>query len=552
MRTGLPLTRDDARDCPAYLAVKARPWLITAARLATYEPLMTFALKPLMAALDQVEHNRHPLEEVLAELRHSRGAFGRGRPAHDGLVEWTAEALIRYLDRREADQHDRVAAGEPRTEAVPEEWVVRNRLPDHASPDARGARLYERTAWGRRYASADGSVRELRLLSFGSAKKERPEAETAAAAFVAAFGEPCRSVYDVELMRTKAFEVVTPYDRMVVPQRVRIIDVGCGDGSAELLAERSRDEAQSSYDQHTRPVLGRVLDAAERRPGNSCVECPGAGRCPALPSQAGLVGLPAPRRNRKRRSLSASDLRAYTDCPAKYHLTRELNLRTARPENQAIRRGRAVDAVLNERHAVRRSRGCRGLPAPATSAWPGLDEETVHVCEAMLAQHAAVCPLDRLGATEEVRVQATVTAYDPTLDVVLIAKPDLLHTRRGGWIWRETKTTGSRIFEGKPVLEIHPQLALAVLLMQTGELAEGDRRRSRIELELLHEEDSDRLEIDPWQPDVLQEARRIVGEAAGPWLEDTAYTAAPGTACENCEALDWCRVGQAHQVEQAD
>jgi hypothetical protein len=281
------------------------------------------------------------------------------------------------------------------------------------------------------------------------------------------------------------------------------------------------------------------------------VECPGAGHCPALPTEAGLVGLPPPERRRKRRSLSASDLRAYVDCPAKYHLTRELNLRTARTENMAIRRGRAVDAVLNERHSLRRPRGCRGLPAPAASAWAGLDEETARIAQEMLARHAAVCPLDRLGAAEEVRVQAEVTAYDTALDLVLIAKPDLLHTRRGGWVWRETKTTGSRIFEGMPVLETYPQLALAVLLMRTGELAEGDRRRSRIELELLHEDDSDRLEIDPWRPDVLREARQIIAKAAEPWLRDATYTAAPDNACEDCEALDWCRAGRAHLDEQA-
>ncbi len=374
----------------------------------------------------------------------------------------------------------------------------------------------------------------------------------AAAASVTAFGRACRPGYDRERDRPEPYTVVDPHRSAPGPSRIRVIDFGCGDGTARTTVDCTPAEAARDFGRYTEPVLTRMLDGSERRPGRSCVECSGAGRCSALPSsaghgeQAGLIGLPLPVRVRTRRSLSASDLRAYADCPAKYHLTRELKLRSVRPENPAVRRGRAVDAVLNEQHETRRPRGCRGLAAPDESAWSGLPPEIALAAAAMVERHAALCPLDRLAPEEEVRVQAQVTAYDPVLDLVLVAKPDLLHTRRGGWVWRETKTVGRRPYEGGSVLVHHPQLALAVLLMRTGELADGDRRRSRIELELLGSESARRLEIDPWQPSVLASARDIVRRTAGPWLEETVYRAVPGRPCRDCEALDWCREGREH------
>ncbi|MFJ8229208.1 PD-(D/E)XK nuclease family protein [Streptomyces sp. NPDC094448] len=553
VRAGLPLSREDPADCPAHLAVKARPWLTAARRLPAYDPFLTFTLKPLMTALDLIEFHGSSPAEAIGELRRTRGRFGRGRPAHDGLVEWTVEAVDRFLSRRRIRLDDR-GPGEPPTEPVAYEWVVRDVPPAHARPDARGARVYERTAWGRRYASADGTRRELWLLSFGSAKKGRSDAEVAAAASVTAFGRASRPGYDRERHRPGPYTVVDQHRSDPGPQRIRVIDFGCGDGTARTIADCTPAEAARDFARYTEPVLTRMLDGSERRPGRSCVECSGAGRCGALPPSTGhgeppgLIGLPAPVRPRTRRSLSASDLRAYADCPAKYHLTRELKLRSARPENPAIGRGRAVDAVLNARHGIRRPRGCRGLVAPDDSAWSGLPPETALAAAAMLARHAALCPLDRLAPEEEVRVQAQVTAYDPVLDLVLIAQPDLLHTRRGGWVWRETKTVGGRPYEGSSVLERHPQLALAVLLMRTGELADGDRRRSRIELELLGSAFARRLEIDPWQPSVHASARDIVRRAAGPWLEETEYRAVPGRACRDCEALDWCRAGREHSA----
>jgi hypothetical protein len=163
----------------------------------------------------------------------------------------------------------------------------------------------------------------------------------------------------------------------------------------------------------------------------------------------------------------------------------------------------------------------------------------------MLAEHQRACPLDGLPAEETVLVQHRLSAYDPELDVVLIADPDLLYTRSGGWIWHETKTAARRPWEKQELMETYPQLAFAVLLMAAG-VPGGDPRRSLIELEVLYEDGSRCEEIDPGDPDTQADARRIIAGLAGPWAIDETYEPRPDGHCSGCEVLTHCEAGRAH------
>ncbi|MFF3444117.1 PD-(D/E)XK nuclease family protein [Streptosporangium sp. NPDC002721] len=547
VRTGLPVTREDPRDCPTAVAAGARIWLrATPEPPRRRDPLQSFTLKPFMDALDLIEHRGVPTAQAMAELHRTQGTFsGKGRPpAHPGLIEWTAAAVPRYLAAREAEN----ASGTARTYPVPEEWVVRR---DLRSPDRRGAAHYEQTAWGRRYVSADGGVRELRLLSFGTAKKERSNAERAAAAHTAAFGFPSASGYG-ELYRPVRG---LPAARTARPRRVRVVDVGCGDGSSTVLADWDLEETLRRYAEHTVPALGRAVDATGHVPGSGCVGCKALNGCTTLHQAPGMLGLAADL-SRPRRSVSASDLRTHLECPARFHLTRQLKLRSPRPENAAILRGRAVDAWLNERHATRPLTGCGHSPGPENPGdWSAgghvLTGEEAEAGARMIAEHAALCPLDGLDPGERVRVQPQLTCYDPELDVVVIATPDLLHTREGGWIWRETKTAGRHLWEERALMRTYPQLALAVLMMASGVLG-GDMRRSRVELEMLYPDDGGLEVLDPGLPSVVDEARAVIAEMAGPWQRDTSYSPVPGRHCGGCEALDWCRPGREHLAPSPD
>jgi hypothetical protein len=390
---------------------------------------------------------------------------------------------------------------------------------------------YERTAWGRRYASADGSEREAWLLSVNSVKRDRPLAEIAEAASVTATGDPSNAAFR-DIHRPVAVDSVRP-------ERVRVVGVGCGDGSRTVLADWNAAEITSRYDTHARPVLGRVVMDDRLNPGSGCERCEALAGCPAPPRTPGLLGVPGPRRPRKRRSVSASDLRMHAHCPAYFHLTRVLHLKSPRPESEPVRRGRAVDRWLNEQHT---QGSCRTAMPP--ESLPGLTADEQPPALAMVAQHLRDCPLTGLPAAERVEVQKRLTAYDPQLDVVIIADPDLLYTRSGGWIWRETKTASRPLWEGRELLATYPQLALAVLLMAAG-VPGGDPRRSLIELELLYEDRARCLEIDPGESDTVADARRVIAGLAGPWAVDETYRPRTGKHCAGCEMLPHCAAGQA-------
>lgn len=527
IRVGLPLLRQDPRDCPHELALRARP-LLRQTRDKRWPTVKDFSLDPLMKVLDSVEHQKKELQKALAQDWPFRGCH----PMHRLWVRDSAPTVLAARARMEAVRR---ADGHPATLPVQSEWVATYAGP---RPDARGAQFYERCAWGRRYASADGSVREIWLLSPNSPRLDRTPAEIAAAASVAATG--------VRARKSSETGRYAPVGQNVAPRRVRIIGVGCGTGETVVLADWDVQEASRRYEELAKPALAHVVGRADTVPGSSCVRCKALESCRRLPVVPGLLGVPALASVRERRSVSVSDLRRHAECPAAFQMTRVLKLRDAHSESAAIRRGRAVDAELNARHLRRSAGGCRDLPVTG----PPLDvpADKVDAATRMLDQHRAICPLDGLPTHEEVRVQPRVTAYDPTLDAVVIADPDLLYTDAGGWVWRETKTAASAPWEGRSLLETYPQLALAVVMMSSGILG-GEPERSRIELEVLLENDAICEWIAPFDGPTIEEARSVVAALVGPWANDESYPTRPGRHCDGCEVRRWCPSGQSASPE---
>ncbi|MFJ6512665.1 PD-(D/E)XK nuclease family protein [Streptomyces sp. NPDC091406] len=550
VRTNLGAARLDPRDCPSKRSSDARPMLTAYPAPAEHaETLQDFTLKVFMDALDLIEHDRRNPEEVIEELRRTKGTFGlyRRREAHPLLLSWSAAAVQRFVTARMSDQRARRAAGLPLTVPVRDAWALGT---DPGPVDARGADTYETTAWGRRFAALDGSTRELWLLTFGTAKDSRPEAEAAVAAYVAARGRPVSGGWKKRYTVVPA-ERLEPH-RTAFPERVRVIEFGCGDGAFKELLDWNQQEVRQHFKADGWPALSQAIDGTGARPGSSCVDCKTLAGCDAIARTPDLLTIAPPEPRRPRRSLSVTDLRAYRDCPAKFHATRQLKLRSAKPESPEVRRGRVVDDVLNQRHGGTPYRSCAEFPGPADPASWGagalqLSGKEARDGAAMLEQHGFYCPLDGLAAAEEVRVQYQVACYDPGLDLVLIATPDLLHTRNGGWVWRETKTASRYLYEGESLMKRYPQLALGVLMLAAGVLG-GDVRRSRVELELLHTDDVTFEELDPSRPRVVDEAREVIAELARPWTGDRDYPTAPGRHCNSCEALEWCRPGNEHLV----
>ncbi|WP_073948842.1 PD-(D/E)XK nuclease family protein [Streptomyces kebangsaanensis] len=529
IRIGPPLLREEADACPEGRALRARPLLVQQPGRSRRKPVEDFVFKPVDHLLDAVEHEGRTVAEAAANRWHFRNCSS----AH---AKWAREAAQTFLAARDREQSARVASGYPATSPVQLRWVGGRKL---NALDARGADQYERTAWGRQYASGDGTVRELWIPSLEKVKANRSLPEVIAIAHVLASGVPARMPYQ------KRSEPVAP--PQPPPRRVRVLGLGLGDGSTAVLGDWDVEEVQRLFDLHVRGLMAKVTDGRGRLPGSDCVRCEALVGCQDIPRTPGLLGAPGPARPRKRRSVSVSDLRAYRDCPARYHLTRVLKLRDGRAENEAVRRGRAVDAWLNECHGAQPWVPCRDVPLPDTL--PGLDEAELPAARAMIRAHRGLCPLDGLPATERVEPQRRIAVYDEQADVVVIADCDVVYTDDGGVVIRETKTAAYRFGERRRLVERFPQLALGVLLLASGVLG-GDPRRSRVELEVLRPDGARLEELDPCDGLTLDQSRQVITELAGGWAADETYAAepAPDFDCSDCEVARWCSVGRSRRA----
>jgi len=547
LRVSSRIARDPHDACPTATHLAVRPLLAAAAtRPYPAVPVQDFGLGLLMRCLDFIEHHNRAPEDVFAELHRTAGTFGGRDPAaHPALLRWTTEAVTGFLAARTAQQARDRDAGLPPTRPEAGEWVVRTQRSE--DPDHRGARQYELTAWGRRYASDDGRLRDLWVPSPGRPRTDRPDAEKAALANVAAFGEPLHNA--PRGRRAPAPNRTAPQNT----ERARVFGYGGGTGGVHPVADWTAAEAKRRFTEYTAPVFARAAaDTTTRRPGPDCVTCKALDGCTTVRRVPNLWGGTSAVPPRKRRSVSVWDLRVHATCPAQYHLTRQLHLDALVPEHPGAVRGRAVDAVLNRRHSAdtRGPRGCRDLPVAADTAWSAegyeLTPRTAAEATAMLGQHRALCPLNGLHADEEVRVQPTVSCYVPELDVVVLAVPDLLFTRdAGGWVWHETKTASQPLRGDVPLMRAYPQLALGVLMLAAGTTG-ADPRRSWVEFELLHPTDAAWERLDPGHGPVVDEARDVIASLAEPLLHDTTYAPRPGRECHGCAVRKWCVEGEAH------
>ncbi|MCP2261364.1 PD-(D/E)XK nuclease superfamily protein [Streptoalloteichus tenebrarius] len=464
-----------------------------------------------MSALDRVEFHNVSVERALSALGRGGGSL------HPGLVSYAQNAVRCYP----------FSAGPDGTRLVADRHfsVVR---------EERGSQVRELYAWGRRYQSQDGRLREHRFLRFGRAgERERDPAQVALAAFTTACGD--------------GGAWPTPWDtpfltfRRAPAERVRVAEVGLADGSYQVLFDGSRAEAEAYYARYGRPRVEEILVGDVARPGAACVDCKLLTACshpPRLPGLLGLTARPAPLRK-----VSASDLRYYQTCPAQAYLY-SLRLPRVNEYGEAAHLGKAVHAWLEDLHRRPDGPPCRVSDLPlidedwAAGEWR-LAEDAARAGARMLRQHLEICPLLFQETIGEVRVEPDLAFYDTAANAIVLAKPDLLYLDDGSWVWRETKTTQRTWSRDANWIGRYPQLALAIVLLARGALG-GDPGGSRVELEILHPEDRDIVLLEPDDPETLALARRTLAELAEPWRADEVFAPRPGANCRTCPVSVWC------------
>jgi hypothetical protein len=512
--------RADDGACPQYQAAKSRPGLWPARRAPRGQPGLTqFSLDPVMVLLDLVEHDCLTLEQALAQVRDGRTEI---RP-HGGLLRWGEHGAAQYLSAGPAVDAERGWAAEPASRS----WVMQVTQPD-------GGTTYELCAWGRRYESADGQRRELRLPRVKSVKGRAVDlGEAATAAMVLAYGR-------VALNQSRSGK---PHNlgKAQSVRSVRVVEVGCEDGSWQEMFNGPPEKARRKYDEHARRRLGTVTAGGEYRPGDDCADCKLVGTCPALPSRPGLLGIAST--GGPVRTWSVTNGRHYESCPAQEYLERLHLPRGARTEpSSAIRRGQAVHAWLAGRHERPKAAPCSAEDVPESpDAWSAggweVTGEDARLGVQMIGDHSLTCALQDLPPEAAVQPEHRLMAYDPDARVLIIAKADLLYEAGGAWTLRETKTT--RTVSEASLLDRYPQTALGILLLAAG-VPGGSRDSNRVELERLTPAGPLLDELDPADTDLQAEARRVIGGLVGRWREDGTAATVPGPACRDCDASRWC------------
>lgn len=506
-------------QCPTHLRASA-DHTVEHTGLHKPSPLCTDPLTALNAALDLVELGGRTVEEACAHLprpgeRPHNHMGSPLAPLHEGLLAWVEYTVRVWLGALEGIQGPvRVPCAQP--------WLLRF-PPRYRSPTARA---YEVLARGRGYTFLEGTerVRELRVPVVGAPADGAAGPADAVTAHVLATGVPVdRPAMDAEPWRYRAGRPLPVRGDVPPPDRVRVLQVCCSDGTEQVRFDGTPAEAEQLYAEHGRPALRAFSSqAGVRVPGPGCAPCKLHRGCDGPARVPGLLGFRD--RSRPRRTWSVETGLLHRACPASAHL-HDLGLPGQAPSPEAV-----VRAHLARAHAHSPHRACTSGPR-GSAADPRVAE--------LLASHSEACVLHNAAADAPVHAGLRLPLQDPLADVLVLARVDLLHRDEGSWVQRQTAVSDTRAGpDGADLLSVHPDLALSVLLFASGVITPGPR--SRVELESLTPQGARVHTFDPFSPGLRDRAATVIAELASPWHQDTAHAPTPGPACHSCHHRRWC------------
>lgn len=508
VRVGAGAGRAGEWACPSSLGWKSRPRSRAVARFP-YEYLDGFVVGPVMAAVDKVEFDDLLTDEAVSEVQFP------GKPTHPGVKQFVEHATRMYLASR--------GRGEVDLRPV-REWWVAQRITTSV--------VWELYAWGRRYESVDGRLREFRFLRLGDVgSRSRDPTEIAIAAYVAAFGTPAAW--------PKPWSEPFRPSGQAGAERVRVVDIGLVNGSVVPLFDGTAAEVEEYFAAHGRRQIGKIAGGGETVPGSGCARCKRLGVCDGPVRTPGLLGLDSSQG--PLRTVSVSGLRYYRQCPAQAYL-RGVHLPRSYEYSAEAELGHAVHAWLEAAHDAQPT-ACdpAALPAPGSDWSAGKWQVVGDLAEAgarMLAHHVEVCPFREAPDVDAIRPEPRLTFFDTTARAIVLAKPDLVYREAGQWVWREVKTTQKPTRYVADPLREFPQLALGVVVLAAGALGPGGA--ARVELEMLRPTGAEIVLIDPNDDEQVDTARAVLRELAAPWRADDTFEARPGRHCQWCPVSLWC------------
>lgn len=511
-RALLRVSATDVADdcvCGRRMSFKTRPKVKASSWDRIYSDAMPFVLKDV--------------HELVAEAHRADGL-----DTYAGLHAW----LLRRLDAR----------GVPRLLRPYIETAVENVLDVHDSieADIGPLRLLARDpavgptdrrvwVWGPIYTTADG-VREVRRVRVGSAH----DVPTAA---------------DIAWSATAAYVAAT-FSGAPAAGRVRVTEIGAGDGSCAVVFDVSPEEATALFAAEGRDRARALVEQDHVVPCRSCGDCKVTGVCGGPVQVDGMLGQTTA--GTVSRSVSPTALEMYARCPAQWLLDANLHLPRTESDSDAIVRGNAVHRWLETAHD--RSTACSeaDLPNPAGGFGLGLADGVLTpgdyaAAYPYLRGHLAVCPLLSHGAAV-VAVEETIYGWDASAQVVPATKPDLLYRLGDRLVIRETKSMQSPPGDKDDAYSRHLQVPFMLAMLDAGLAALHGAAAGVVELEILG---PDGPEVWAWATDDPVEvavARADVRRAVDDWHVDTTFQAAPGPHCVWCPVRRWCPDRDAHET----
>lgn len=386
-------------------------------------------------------------------------------------------------------------------------------------------------AWAPLYETADG-VREIRRLRLGPAHEHQDEND---------------GRWAVTAARVAAAE-----RGGATPIRIRVVEIGCLDGSIEVLWDGSPGEAISQFQEHPQARANAVTEEDHVVPCSSCGDCKTAGTCAALVPLDGLLG--QMERGHRSRSISPTALSQYDTCPGQWLMDSCVHLPKDRTHSEAAIRGRAVHEWLGAAHS-------RGVPCTISDLpEPGgplgfvagvLDPEAFALAHPFLRQHIEKCPLSD-PEVAAISPETEVRGYDHAAEVAPIARPDLMYRRGDLLILRETKSRNAHHASPEEAFDRHLQIPFSLRLLESGLLAAHGFEVGAVELEVLTATDS---VVWTWRTDdasAMAIAAAEVERIADDWHQDATWPTKPGPHCGWCPVQRWCPDAETWEMSRSE
>lgn len=371
------------------------------------------------------------------------------------------------------------------------------------------------TVWAPVYETTSG-IREVRRLRVRSARPvgAKPDPWTVVAAMVASQVRPLGSL-----------------------QKIRIVEVGLGDGSAAITFDGTPLEAQSNYEALAVPKIRDIVNATAASPGLSCKECKITGSCNSLLKLNGFLGQSNP--GPCTRSVSARDIEVYETCPAQWLLSQSSFLPAENTAKHASTRGISVHRLLAACHSSAGRCTPESFEGVITDD-PHLDGDEDFEVRKYIQNHAENCPIT--DAIKVIGSEVPIYGYDEHSDVVIASKPDMVYIDRDETlVIRETKTTSLKIPNDEAeAFDKYLAVSWLINLFASGYRGPFHSDSARFELEVISPTESRVFSWDLNDQGLLRMAQKEVRIRARGWHNDTTWAAQPAKHCGWCPVRKWC------------